>query len=107
MSESGRQTKLYFAFPALNSALLDSTLLYLTQLERGWVSRAGAAPSTSAPGCGAGTRTGTADLRLKRFSAFSSKIVTRRLDVGQKVLFLLSWSHLDGTRGATKTGEGE
>ena len=96
LSESGGQTKLYFAFPP------NSALLHFTFKEVSWAG-SGTASSHSAPGFEEGTRKGTADLRLKRFSAFSSKIVTRRLDVGQTVLFLLLWSRLDEMGGATKT----
>ena len=94
------------AKPNFTLAFPTYTLLYLTRLrKRLGESRIGAASSRSAAGCGTGTRKGTADLRLKRFSAFSSKIVTRGLDVGQRVLHMLFWAHLDGTRGVVKTWE--
>ena len=85
---------------------LDSALLNSNLKEVAWVEiRCG--PLSLCPGrVEAGTRKGIADLRLKRFSAFSPKIVTRRLEVGQKVLLLLLWPHLAGRRVASKTGEG-
>ena len=96
------------AKPNFTLAFPTYTLLYLTQLgKRLGESRIGAASSRSAAaGCAMGTRKGTADLRLKRFSAFSSKILTRRLDVGQKVLIMLLWAYMEGTRGVVKTWEG-
>ena len=45
-------------------------------------------------------------MRLKRFSAFSSKIVTRRPDIARKVLLMTFKAHFDEIKGVSITLEG-
>ena len=45
-------------------------------------------------------------MRLKRFSAFSSKIVTRRPDIARKVLLMPIKAHFDEIKGVSITLEG-
>ena len=59
--------------------------------------------SHAAWGRAIGTRIGIADLRLKRFSAFSSKIVTRRPDIARKVLLIPIKARFDEIKGVSIT----
>ena len=45
-------------------------------------------------------------MRLKRFSAFSSKIVTRRPDIARKDLLMPFKAHFDEIKGVSITSEG-
>ena len=98
--EGGFQTQLY-------SALMPCTPHYSTwRRKRLRDSKSvGLVVSHAAWGRAIGTRIGTADLRLKRFSAFSSKIVTRRLDIARKVLLMPFKAHFDEIKGVSITWE--